>query len=274
MLKVLIADADIEAREQLCETIATIDRDARIQTADTGRELFRHIQESTFDILFLDMILPYTDVAKLREVLALMSARGGTRLVLVSERLRPNWTAIARHLHAYEVLTKPYRSHAIVKLIDTFREIRRPRQTLIVDPSARARDILRGALRESQFRVDPVEAESGKRAIRHARQQDFEIAFVSNALTDMPALEAACQLLSRSDERISVVLMDRAFEETHRALEIFGVKDVIVQPFDSVDVTRSLHGALGLWRPYLVNALAAERDMRRKEAVATKTAAA
>ena len=92
------------------------------------------------------------------------------------------------------------------------------------------------------------------------------MAFVSHALSDMPALEAACQLLSRTEDRISVVLMDREVDETHRAFEVFGIKDVMIQPFDAIDVNRTLHGALGLWRPYLVNALAAERDIKREEA--------
>lgn len=268
MLKVLIADADVTARLQLSEIIATFGSDAEIYAAETGRDLFRLIQEQTFDVLFLDMILPYTDVAKLKTALALMSSRGGTRLVLVSDRLRTNWTSIALHLHAYEVLTKPYRKHAVAKLLDAFDAIRRPRQTLIVDPSERTRGILRSALQNSQFRLDPVDADTGRRALKQVRRQDFEIAFVSNGLTDMPALEAACQLLNRTGERISVVLMNRATDETHRALEIFGVKDVILQPFDAVDVNRSLHGALGLWRPYLINAIAAEREVRRGKAAA------
>lgn len=265
MLKVLVADADLEARMKLGDIIAARNSDARIYAAETGRELFRLIQQETFDILFLDMILPETDVAKLREVLALMSARGGTRLVLVSERLRPNWTAIAVHLQAYEVLTKPYREHAVEKLLEAFRQIRRPRSTLIVDPSEKTRGLLKSALGASQFAVEPFDADTGRKAIRQARRQDFEIAFVSHALADMPALEAACQLLARTDDRISVVLMDRASDETRRALEIFGVKEVILQPFDAVDVNRSLHGALGLWRPYLINALATEREHRRRK---------
>lgn len=274
MLKILIADADLEAQEQLSEIVTTFGRNIRITTAETGRELFKLIQEETFDVLFLDMILPYTDVAKLKDVLAFMSARGGTRLVLVSEWLRPNWTSVATHLHAYEVLTKPYRKHAVAKLLGAFSEIRRPRRTLIVDPSERTREILRNALRRSQFRVNPVEADTGRGAVSQVRRQEFEIAFVSNGLTDMPALEAACQMFSGTKERISVVLMNRASDETHRALEIFGVRDIIVQPFDAIDVNRSLHGALGLWRPYLINALDAERKARRGDGAERPAAAA
>jgi DNA-binding NtrC family response regulator len=265
-LKILIADADIEARDQLAAIISAARPDARLRFAETGRDLFRILQEETFDMLFLDMVLPYTDVAKLKDVIALMHARNGTRLVLVSETLRKNWTMIALALQAYEVLMKPYRPHAVTQLLRTYQQVRRTRQALIVDPSVRTRGILRNVLERSQFRLQPIDADSGRRAIRHTRQQDFEIAFVSRALFDMPALEAACQLLSRSGDRISVVLMDRAVDEAHRAFELFGIKDVMIQPFDTIDVNRTLHGALGLWRPYLVNALAAERARQREQA--------
>ena len=272
-MKILIADADIESRQQLTEIISSVRPDIRLRFAETGRQLFKVLQEETFDMLFLDMVLPYTDVAKLRSVIALMHAQNGTRLVLVSEGLRKNWTMIALQLQAYEVLMKPYRDHAVTQLLETFQQIRRTRQALIVDPSVRTRGILRNVLDRSQFRLRPIDAETGRRAIRHTRQQDFEVAFVSHALSDMPALEAACQLLSRSEDRISVVLMDRQVDETHRAFEVFGIKDVMIQPFDAIDVNRTLHGALGLWRPYLVNALAAEREIKREETAQASRAA-
>ncbi len=54
---------------------------------------------------------------------------------------------------------------------------------------------------------------------------------------------------------------------------MFGIKDVMIQPFDTIDVNVTLHGALGLWRPYLVNALAAERETRRENAARGNRAA-
>ena len=73
-MKILIADADIESRQQLTEIISNERPDIRLRFAETGRQLFKILQEETFDMLFLDMVLPYTDVAKLRSVIALMHA--------------------------------------------------------------------------------------------------------------------------------------------------------------------------------------------------------
>ena len=219
-----------------------------------------------FDIIFIDMVLPLTDAIKLKEVIAVMHALNGTHLVLVSDGLGENWITIALQLWACEVLIKPYRDHTVTRFLETNQQIRKTRQALIVDPFVRTRGLLRDVLGRSQFRLEAIDAESGRRAIRHTRQQDFEIAFVSHALSDMPTLEAACQLLSQTSDRISVVLMDRELNQAHRALHVFGIKDVMILPFDTIDVNVTLHDALGLWRPYLVNALAAERRAKRENA--------
>lgn len=263
-MKILIADADVKSRQQLTKMISSARPDALVRFVDTGRTLFKTLQEETFDMLFLDMVLPSTDVSKLKQVIALMQAEKGTRLVLVSEGLRKNWTMIALHLQANEVLMKPYRDHTVTKFFETDLQIRRTRQALIVHPSVRTRGILRNLLERSEFHLQVTEAETGRRAIRHALQQEFEVAFISHALADMPALEAACQLLSQTSDKISVVLMDREVDKTQRAFEVFGIKDVMIEPFDATDVNVTLHRSLDLWRPYLVNALADEKKSNRE----------
>ena len=57
-MKILIADADIESRQQLAGIISGARPDVRLRFADTGRALFKVLQEETFDMLFLDMVLP------------------------------------------------------------------------------------------------------------------------------------------------------------------------------------------------------------------------
>lgn len=265
-MKILIADADVDACQQLTEIISGMLPDCQLRFANMGRQLFMLLQEQIFDIIFIDMVLPHTDAAKLQEVIEVMHARHGTRLVLVSEGLGKNWMTIALHLQACEVLIKPYRDHTVTRLLETDQQSRKTRKALIVDPFVRTRGLLRDVLGRSKFRLEAIDAESGRRAIRHTRQQDFEIAFVSHALSDMPALEAACQLLSQTSDRISVVLMDRKLNEAHRSFHVFGIKDVMILPIDTIDVNVTLHDALGLWRPYLINALAAEKRAKRENA--------
>lgn len=257
---VLIADAEDAARDALTALVLAARPDAIVRHADNGRELFAAIQEERFSLIFLDMILPFTDVGKLQRVLALLQAQRTTKLVLVSERLMPGWTKVARHLSAYDVLVKPYRSDVVRPLIDACAASLALRSVLIVDPSDRARRIVRRMLDGSQFAMQATEAESGRHAIRESREQDIDLAFVDFSLSDMPALEAACQLIARSGERTTVVMMDSAVERAHDALGVFGISGVILKPFDLLDLDFCLHRSLGLWRPYLTNAVARARE--------------
>lgn len=259
---VLIADAEDAARDALSELVVAARPDAVVRHADNGRELFAALQDERFSLIFLDTILPYTDVRKLERVLQLMRTKRTTKLVLVAERLMPGWTRIARHLAAYDVLVKPYRPGVVRPLIEACAASLAPRSVLIVDPSDRARRLVRRILDGSQFTMHATEAESGRRAIRESRLQPVDLAFVDFSLPDMPALEAACQLIARSGERTSVVMMDGEIARAHDALGVFGISGVILKPFDQLDLDDCLHRSLGLWRPYLINAVARAREAR------------
>ena len=258
-LSILIADADRDSQSQLSEMILDRYPKSYIATAETGPDLFTALQANKFDVLFLDMILPYTDVERLRRVIKYMHSSTGTKLVLISEKLRTDWTSIALSLDAYEVLVKPYKDTAFLKMMETLADTRVVRDALIVDASPKVCGLLRAALDDSQFRMNCVEAETGRRAVRDARLRRFDVAFIGTSLSDMPALEVGCQVLTLSEDTTAIVLMQR--ENTHSAssLGILGVKDVVQLPFDVVDINRTLYAALGLWRPYLMNALINQR---------------
>jgi DNA-binding NtrC family response regulator len=260
-LSILVADADRDSRSQLVELIASLHPGTQIRVAETGPELFEALQENKFDLLFLDMVLPYTDVVRLRRIIKYMHSSAGTKLVLITEKLRADWTSIALCLDAYEVLVKPYKSTAVMKMMGTHADMRKMRDALIVDASAKVRSLLRSVFDDSQFRMTTVDSETGRRAVRHGRTRKFDIAFIGSSLTDMPALEVGCQLLNLSEDKTAIVLMEREITHAASSLAMLGVKDVIQLPFDVVEINRSLYGALGLWRPYLMNALIAQRAL-------------
>lgn len=271
-LSILVADADMEARSQLVELIVSLYPGTQVHVAETGRELFDALQAGEFDLLFLDMILPHTDVVRLRHIIKHMHSSAGTKLVLITEKLRKDWTSIALCLDAYEVLVKPYKTMAVKKMLGTHATMREMRNALIVDASAKVRSLLRSVIDDSQFRMKSVDSETGRRAVRHGRTQEFDVAFIGASLPDMPALEVGCQLLNLSGDKTAIVLMEREIAHATSSLAMLGVKDVVQLPFDVVEINRSLYKALGLWRPYLMNALISERALRRVAAERTNAA--
>lgn len=253
-LRILIADAEASARETVAEAIGEVDPTARVDVARNGRELFALLQQRPYDVLVLDMVFPNVDGAKLVEVLALVRARKATRLILLADALRPAWTRVALRLHAYDVLLKPLRPQSVVRTVQSCLAALRPRSLLLVDPSDQARRVVQRIVRESQFSAETTEAGTGRQAIRHTRRHAFDLALVDFRLGDMPALEVACQIMARTREETSVVMMDDG-EATPRGLGVFGIRSVLAKPFAPAALDDALHRALGLWRPYLSIAL-------------------
>lgn len=253
-VRILVADAELAARETLVRAASAADPRAAIDIARTGRELFDLLQRHGYDVLVLDTLLPNIEAAKLLEVLQIVRSRRSTRLILMADALKPSWTRLALRLNAYDVLLKPLRVGTVTRTFESCLAALRPRTLLVVDPSEKARAVVQRIVRESQFAAETTEAGTGRQAIRTMRRQSFELALVDFGLGDMPALEVACQIMARTDEATSVVMMDGG-EETRRGLNVFGIRSVLAKPFAPVALDDALHRALGLWRPYLALAL-------------------
>lgn len=253
-IRILVADADASARDTLVRAASAADALAGIDVARTGRELFALLQRHTYDVLVLDTLLPDIEATKLLEVLTVVRRRKATRLILMADALKPSWTRLALRLHAYDVLLKPLRVGTVTRTFESCLAALRPRTLLVVDPSEKARAVVQRIVRESQFSAATTEAGTGRQAIRTMRRQSFEVALVDFGLGDMPALEVACQIMARTQEATSVVMMDGG-EEARRGLGVFGIRSVLAKPFAPVALDDALHRALGLWRPYLALAL-------------------
>jgi DNA-binding NtrC family response regulator len=263
-LSIMIADADRTARCIIAEQITLAYPQAIISSAETGTSLIEAIRLNRFDLIFLDMILPYTEIPQLKEAIGSFLKGTTTKLVLLSETLRPHWMTIALTLNAHEVLLKPCKPNAIYKLIETYQQASLERNALVVDGSARLRGLLRSAIAASEFQIAISEADSGRRALQIARGQNFHVLFIYKSLTDNSAHEVGCQIMTISCNETAVVIMDLTENAIRRSNDILGVKDILRIPFDKIEVNRALYGAFGLWRPYLMNSIIRLRDLKKK----------
>ena len=255
-LTVLVADADEETRLALVEAIAANDPDARIVEACNGRELAAALAGEPVDLVFVDVILPGTDAAALRDWRAGHGAGG--MIVLVSDLLAPRWPSVARLVGAYDVLLKPLSERHVGRVLAASRVIRRNLRPLVVEPRAATRSLIRRLLRESHFSFEVVDAERGGVALRAARLGGFDVAMIEAELPDLPALEVACQVSDRHpDAKILLMGFSNAAVPA-RQLDTFGACGYLRKPFSFADVDRAIHDAFGLWHPYLVKALQAE----------------
>ncbi len=259
-LNVLIADADDETRRRLREVVLSFEPEAAIHEAGDGAELGAMLADGRVDLLVIDVLLPRTDGAQITA----WRARKGKRcaIVLVTDILSPRWPVIASTVGAYEVLLKPVRPDKLGQLVDAARFIRRELKVLLVEPLSSTRGLIHRLIGQSCFTCAITESDGGRQAVRQAAFGSFDLALVEVGLPDLPGTEVACRLQERSPATRVVMMGANVEPAVQRTLSTFGVAGYLPKPFYFPDFDKAIHEALGLWRPYLINAIIAERGQQ------------
>ena len=270
-MHILIADADEETRLVLAEAVAAVDPSATVAEVRDGTGLRRALAGTVPDIVFADTVLPETDGAS---VLTWRRGPGATSvLVLVADLPTPSWPTIARRLDAYDVLLKPLGTQGVARVLQAATYLRREISLLLVEPSARTRQLAWSALDRATFRFVVTEAADGAAAVRAARRQAYDLVLIGTALPDITALEACCRIdaLGTGARIVLAGLPETA--PTPGQLTLFGARAFLPMPFSAAHVDGMVYDAFGLWRPYVLKALR-EEEVRRADTDRPWTAAA
>ena len=255
MMKILIADADIKNRNQLESAVQKAKPDAQVSLVDTGRYLVSKLNDQQWDAVFIDTVLPQTDAKKLKDILGLVAVSNKTRIVLTSGKIRSNWVSIASCLHAYEFALKPYQPDKIESLLDSTEAINCRKNILMIESSDQLRNIYKNIINNSAIDANLVESASVRRALEILSKDKFDVVILSKNINDMPALEAACQISSNYKDDLPIIFIDNKNTAERQHLQDLGIHSIIQQKFTSFDVNIAIHEALGIWRPYLYNAI-------------------
>lgn len=251
-MHVLIADASQTAREGAAATLAGREGVQVLQAGD-GPAASALLQERRIDVAFIDLRLPKLDG---RDVVQWIKARGRrSLLILTADALGDRWAATARHVRAYDVMLKPLKAHQVDAILRTHERRQSPLNLLLVHSAESMRSLVTKMLEQSPFELKIQQAETGEFALRAARHEKYDLAFVDMQQSDMPGVEAAFRLASAAPE-LRVVLMSEADSTLHltaSALSELGASAILQKPFQQAELDRTLHTALGLWRPYLLN---------------------
>lgn len=268
-MHILIADADEETRLVLAEAIAAVEPSATVAEVRDGTGLRRALAGRTPDIIFADTILPETDGAA---VLAWRQGPGtASVLVLVADLLTPSWPSIARRLDAYDVLLKPLGAQGVGRVLQAATLLRRELTLLLVEPSARTRQLAWSALDRATFRFVVTEAADGAAAVRAARRQAYDFVLIDTMLPDISAFEASCRIDALGTGARIVLAGSPEAAPTPGQLTLFGACAFLPMPFTAAHVDGMVYDAFGLWRPYVLKALR-EEEARRAAAERTQIA--
>ncbi|GJE58931.1 response regulator [Methylobacterium trifolii] len=253
---VVIADCDADRRATLAEIVRGFDASALIHEATSGTDLVDIVLAHKPTLAFVGMKL---DGLSGPEAVAFARKRGGVLpcLVLITSRVLPQWQDLAQSLGAYEVLKTPLDPAHIESLLHADARRRRPTRTLLASSSEAGRGAVARVLTRSGFNLAVDETECGRHALKLMKLGTYGLAFIDTKLDGIDGLELACQVQTLGLPAHITLLTMSDPEPIAQAARYFGVEFVLRMPFYPRDIDLALHHALGLRRPYLLNALTA-----------------
>jgi len=245
----LVADDSHVIQQILTEAGRTSKLALRVSATDNGRDCLTLLNGGNIDLAFIDVHMP-----ELKGTEAFWAARKQgiqTFVTLMSNPPSTEAVEMARKLHAYEFLFKPFKPDDAVAIMKTFDRITSPTRVLIVDDSLTVRQIVQKVVKGSMFNCDITDAADGETALALCRAAEFDVVFLD---CNMPGLSgvATMKRLTVMQPLLRVVMIssDPNPETEREALES-GARAFLRKPFDSAHVDRVLHSLFGLRCPTL-----------------------
>lgn len=254
--RVVIADCDPGRRAALRAVVEQFDPRCVIDAVTSGQALcdilLRHRPTLAFVGLQLEDLSGPEAVAVAR--------RAGAEppcLVLIATRVLPHWQEIAQNLGAYEVLKTPLDPSHIEQLLHADVRRRAPTRALLACSSPAGRSAISRVVARSGFAIELEETDCGRHALKQLKLGAYDFAFIDVKLGGIDGMELACQIQPLNLSTRITLLTTAELEPIAQAGRYFGVDAVLRMPFYARDIDLALHNALGLRRPYLLNALTA-----------------
>lgn len=254
--RVVIADCDAGRRAVLGDVVQRFDSKAVIHEATSGQALCDILLRRRPTLAFVGLQLE--DLSGPEAIAVARRAGAETPcLVLVANRVLAQWQEIATSLGAYEVLKTPLDPGHIEPLLRADARRRAPTRALLACSSPAGRSAISRVVARSGFTIELDETDDGRHALRQLKLAAYDFAFIDVKLAGIDGLELACQIQPLGLATRITLLTTSELEPVAQAGRYFGVDAVLRMPFYARDIDLALHNALGLRRPYLLNALTA-----------------
>lgn len=248
-ISMLVADDSHVIQQILTEAGRASKLALRVSATDNGRDCLTLLNGGNIDLAFIDVHMP-----ELKGTEAFWAARKQgiqTFVTLMSNPPSTEAVEMARKLHAYEFLFKPFKPEDAVAIMKTFDRITSPTRVLIVDDSLTVRQIVQKVVKGSMFNCDIADAADGETALALCRAAEFDVVFLD---CNMPGLSGVATMkrltVMQPSLRVVMISGDPNPETEREALES-GARAFLRKPFDSAHVDRVLHSLFGLRCPTL-----------------------
>jgi len=239
-VNILIVDDNIN----LSKTMSLIlnHKGYMVTTAKDGPEAIERVKESPFDIIFMDIKMPFMDgVETHREI---KKIRPDTIVVMMTAYAVEEPVAQALKEGAYGIIYKPLDIERIVSLIGKSREKKQGAMILVVDDDPGTCMTLQNILINKHYQVGI--AHDGEKAITMAGEKNYDIIFIDMKLPTINGLEVYLKIKAINPEVVAI-LMTAYRQEMDDLIETALNKSAyasIYKPFDIENLLSLTEGIL------------------------------
>ena len=197
---ILIVDDNIG----LCKTMSFVlkRKGHVVTTAKDGPEAIARVQESPFDMIFLDIKMPLMDgvetyrrIRKMRTGAVVMMMTGYAVEDLIQEALKEG---------AYGIIYKPFDIEKMLTIIEEATKTKNGTLILVVDDDPGTCTTFRNILRKRGYAVGI--AYTGEEAIAMAREKAHEIIFIDLKLPTINGLETYLAIKEVNPEAVAIMV--------------------------------------------------------------------
>ena len=249
-MRILVADDSAIVHRIFRKTLQRASFPIEMVDAGNGRDCLDLPGSGDFGLAFIDVFMP-----EMSGLEALGNARfmgNKTFVTLMSAYPNERCLKLARELHAYEFLFKPFGQSEIEGILATYRRACRPMRALIVDDSPTQRRIVSRVLARSVFRIDVEECGDGYTALEACTGRGFDLVFLDCNMPGIDGLETLSRLRAReAAARVVMISAERNKASAREALAR-GAAAFLHKPFYPNQVDALLHDLFGLRSPRLM----------------------
>lgn len=198
--RILIVDDNIGQ----CKTMAFIlERNGyAVTTADNGPEAITIVEESPFDIIFMDIKMPIMNgVETYKQV---KKIRPGTRVIMMTAYAVEDLVQEALQEGAYAIIYKPLDIEKVFELIKKANEEKQGGLILVVDDDPGTCTTLKNILVKKGYDVGI--AYTGEEAITMVQKKTYDILFIDMKLPTLNGLETYLAIKKICPETVAVLM--------------------------------------------------------------------
>lgn len=188
----------------LCKTLSFVlgRKGYAVTTANDGAEAIAKVNERTFDIVFMDVIMPFMNGVETYERMKVI--RPEAMVVMMTAYAVEDMVQEALEEGAYDVIYKPLDIEKVVALIERAREVSQGLLIMVVDDDPGTCTTLKNVLSQKGYRVGI--AHTGEEAIAMAKKKAYDIIFIDMKLPTINGLETYLAIKEINPEVVAIMM--------------------------------------------------------------------